>query len=67
MRMEKIEALKEMIKNFHEEIFRKTHLIEENNRRATLNFYEASIDQSVMSPFKMVHRLRRRLIMPKDV
>lgn len=63
--MENIESVKELIQNFHDEIIRKADLIESDNAHASLNFYEASIDQSVTSHFKMAHRLRRRLVLSK--
>ena len=63
--MENLETVKRLVENFHDEIIRKVDLIERDNAHASLNFYEASIDQSVTSHFKMVHRLRRRLVMSK--
>ena len=61
MRLAKIQDMKDLIQNFHDEIFRKTNSIEENSAYASLNLYEALMDETVSSPFKMVHRLRRRL------
>lgn len=64
--MKEIESFKELIQNFHDEIIRKVDSIESDNAQASLNFYEASIDQSVTSHFKIAHRLRRRLVLSKE-
>lgn len=65
--MENLEIVKRLVKDFHDEIIRKVDLIESDNAHTSLNFYEASIDQSVTSHFKMVHRLRRRFVKSKDL